>query len=151
MLVEGCIVMLDIDCMGELVERLGLPEYKPNMATGFLSAAVAELASKHRGVVIYGLDVERGTEEAVLEFPFKSCQEISGDLERIRAELYGMGFSLSAVCLDGLVVGKETPKREEAFRGTPWRRVAYRELMRAKRRHKRPGGREGLGCLEGKR
>jgi len=114
--------MLDVDFMEEMVREKGLPEYKPNLATGFLTRAVESLAIKHNGVVIFGLDYERGTEEAVLEFPLTSCDELRKDLDQIHNELARMGFSISLVCLDGYVLGKRANTREEAYKGTPWRK-----------------------------
>jgi hypothetical protein len=134
MVIDGCIVMLDVDFMEEMVREKGLPEYKPNLATGFLTRAVESLAIKHSGVVVFGLDYERGTEEAVLEFPLTSCDELRKDLDQIHNELARMGFSISIVCLDGYVLGKKANTREEAYKGTPWRKKAYKELLRIKRK-----------------
>lgn len=135
MLVDGCIVMLDVDFMEEIVKEKGLPEYKPNIATGFLTREVENLAVRHNGVVIFGLDYNRGTEEAVLEFPLTSCDELREELNSISNELAALGFSISIVCIDGLILGKKANTRDEAYRGTPWRKKAYQELLRIKRKH----------------
>lgn len=134
MFVDGCIVMMDIDSMEEFIKERGLTEYKPNIATGFLTRAVESLAVKYNGVVVYGLDYARGTEEVVIEFPLRSCLEVVDALEEIKREFAMMGLSITTVCKDGLVTGKRARTRGEAFKGTPWRRAAYDELLRTKRK-----------------
>lgn len=135
MFVEGCIVMLDIDLMEEKVREMGLPEYRPNIATGYLTRAIEELASKYKGVIVYGLDYVRGTEEAVIEFPLNSCETLADDLKSIEQEFIKLGMSISIACNDGLVIGKKAKNKREAFRGTPWREATFKILMKIKREH----------------
>ncbi len=132
--VEGTVVIVDLDRFGEEVERRGWSEWSPNEATGLLSSLVERLASRWGGVVVYGLDWERGTEEAVLEFPLVEPRELEADLreilERLEAEA---GVSATAVAVWGLVTGRPARSRREAYHGTPTRRLAARLLGKAKR------------------
>lgn len=137
MFIEGCIVMMDIDLLEEKVREKGLTEYRPNIATGYLTRFVEELARKHNGVIVYGIDYKRGTEEAVIEFPLKSCIELIEDLKKLEEGFEDIGMSISVVCRDGLVIGKIAKNKREAFRGTPWRDSTYRALRTMKKRHHR--------------
>lgn len=141
MFVEGCIVVMDVDFLGELVEERGLSDYEPNAVTGYLTVAVESLAREHGGVVVYGLDYERGTEEAVIEFPLKTCSELEDALERIELGVKEAGASISTVCMEGLVLGRRAKSRREAFRGTPWREATYKRLLELKRRKRAKAGR----------
>ena len=133
-LAPGCIVVMDLDDFKQVTERMGWHPYKPNIITGRLTVLVESLLTKHNGVSIYGLDYQRGTEEAVIEFPFKDCSSIKEELEIIRKEVNDLGFSITIVCVNGIVLGKPSSSRKGAYHGSPWRRRASTLLRRAKRR-----------------
>ncbi len=133
-LVPGTIVMIDLDRFGEIVEERGWSEYKPNPATGLLTLLVERFVSKWQGVVLYGLDPERGTEEVVVEIPYVEPEELVEDLEEIRRELRRVNVTATIVAVRGYVGLKPTGDRREAYEGTPYRRLAARLLRRAKRR-----------------
>ena len=133
-LVEGTIVVIDLDRFGETVEERGWSQYAPNPATGLLSHLVDRLASKWRAVVVYGLDWDRGTEEAVLEIPYTEPGELREDLEEVRRELNRLGIGVTIVAIRGEVGLKPARNRREAYYGTPGRARAVRLLRRLKRR-----------------
>ncbi len=133
-LVPGTIVIIDLDKFGEIVEERGWSEYEPNPATGLLTLLVDRFVSKWQGVVLYGLDWERGTEEVVIEIPFVEPEELREDLEEIRRELRRIGVTATIVAVHGYVGLRPTGDRREAYEGTPYRRLAARLLRRAKRR-----------------
>ncbi len=133
-LVEGTIVVIDLDRFGEIVEERGWSEYKPNPATGLLTLLVQRFVSKWQGVVVYGLDEERGTEEVVIEIPMVEPEELREDLEEIRRELRRVGVTATIVAVRGYVGLKPARTRREAYTGTPYRRLAVKLLNQAKRR-----------------
>ena len=133
-LVEGTVIVIDLDRFGEVVEERGWSEYKPNPATGLLTLLVQRLVSKWQGVVIYGLDEERGTEEVVIEIPMVEPEELREDLEEIRRELRRVGVTATIVAVRGYVGLKPARNRREAYTGTPYRRFAVKLLNQAKRR-----------------
>lgn len=130
----GTIVIIDLDRFSEVTEELGLDEYKPNFATGELTSLVEQLVRDHRGVVVYGLDSERGTEEAVLEFPYTKPEELIPDLERLLERLRKLNVTATAVVVEGMVSARPALRPSDAYRGTPWRSMARRALHRAKRK-----------------
>ncbi len=133
-LTPGTIIIIDLDRFGEVVEERGWSEYKPNPATGLLTLLVERLVSKWQGVVIYGLDEERGTEEVVIEIPMVEPEELREDLERILEELRRVGVTATIVAIHGYVGLKPARNRREAYTATPYRRLAARLLREAKRR-----------------
>ncbi len=133
-LVEGTIVIIDLDRFGEFVRERGLSEYSPNDVTGLLSRLVEDLARRWGGVILYGLDWERGTEEAVVEIPGVEASELAGDLLRIAREVCEEGASVTIVAVTGLVGAGRPVGRREAYRGSPDRVRALRLLRRLKRR-----------------
>lgn len=133
--VEGTVVVIDLDRFGEVVRERGWSEWSPNEATGLLSSLVEWLARKWRGVVVYGLDWERGTEEAILEFPLTEPRELEADLKLIQERLSSeAGVTATIVAVRGYVAARPARDRREAYRGTPTRREAIRILRAAKRR-----------------
>ncbi len=133
-LVEGTIVVIDLDRFSEVVRERGWSEYTPNPATGLLTSLIERLVAKWRAVVVYGLDEERGTEEVVLEIPYTEPEELERDLEAVREELNRLGVGVTIVAVKGYVGLKPARSRREAYTGTPFRRMAYRLLREAKRR-----------------
>ncbi|MET1101205.1 MAG: hypothetical protein ABWW69_01815 [Pyrodictiaceae archaeon] len=133
-LVEGTIIVIDLDKFGEVVTERGWSEYSPNEATGLLTLLVEKLASKWHGVVVYGLDPERGTEEAVIEIPLVEPEEVRSDLEEIRKEINKLGVGVTIVAVKGYVGLKPARNRREAYYGTPDRARAVSLLREAKRK-----------------
>lgn len=133
-LVEGTVVIIDLDRMGETVEERGWSEYTPNPATGLLTRLVEDFVRKWNAYLIYGLDEERGTEEAVIEVPLVEPEELLPDLEEIRRRVREAGVTATIVAVKGYVgpVGREGDRRD-AYTATPTRRLAARLLRKAKR------------------
>ncbi|HDI47101.1 MAG TPA: GGDEF domain-containing protein [Candidatus Methanomethylia archaeon] len=137
--VRGAVVIIDLDRFKEIVEEKGWSEYTPNPVTSELTALIKNLISKHFGVVIYGLDEERGTEEAVLEFPSADEEDLLKDLEEIRKRIEEVGLQTrsGATVSIGVVFGaigvSKPAKRRDAYRATPLRLLALRALQKAKR------------------
>lgn len=131
----GLVIILDLDRFGEYVEEKGLDPYKPNLITGELTNLVEEFVRKHRGVVVYGLDRERGTEEVVVEIPYPiDIDSIVRDLEEIRKKISSLGVTLSGVVLYDYVTGRPARDRREAYYGAPARRRAVKLLKSIKRK-----------------
>ncbi|AFH42300.1 hypothetical protein IOK49_06690 [Fervidicoccus fontis] len=130
----GSIVIADLDNFEEVVREKGLNEYVKNSITNALTEGVIFLAIKFRGIIIYGVNKERGTEEAVLEFPMMRCSDLESDLYSIKEEINKNGANITVVCLEGYVLGKNANSRKEAYYGTPWRSFARKILEEAKRK-----------------
>jgi len=133
-LVEGTIIVMDLDRFGDLVREKGWSEYTPNIVTGTLTSLVEWFVSKWRALVVFGLDVERGTEEVVLEVPGVEPEELKEDLEYIRRRIKELGASITIVAVKGYVGLKPARSRREAYYGTPSRTLAHKLLRKAKRR-----------------
>jgi len=135
LLIEGLIIVADLDKFEEYVEMHGLDEYKPNDITGTLTSMFYDFAIRWRGVVIYGLDFERGTEEVIIEIPIPSeIDDIVRDLEEIRRTINRLGASITIVVVRDYVVCKPARNRREAYYGTPGRSRAMKILRSIKRR-----------------
>ncbi|MCC6040952.1 MAG: hypothetical protein LM557_02120 [Desulfurococcaceae archaeon] len=135
-LVPGLIVIIDLDEFGEFVEKRGLDPYKPNIVTGELTRLVEEFTRRFQGVVVYGLDYERGTEEALIEIPYgvDYVDQVVSELERIAQRIREHGVTLTAVVVMDSVIGKPARSRREAYSGTPGRRRALKALREAKKK-----------------
>lgn len=135
-LVPGLVVVLDLDRFSEYVEQRGLDPYRPNLITGELTRLLEDFTWKHRGVVVYGLSRERGTEEAVIEIPYghENVLQIVKDLEYIKDNIEKHGASLSVVVLFDYVTARPAKSRREAYYGTPGRARALKILRYVKRR-----------------
>ncbi len=131
--VEGTVVIMDLDRFSDVVTERGWSEYSPNPATALLTRLVEEFARKWQGVVVYGLDEERGTEEAVIEIPFVEPEELLEDLTRIKQEINKLGIGITIVAVRGYVLAQPAPQRE-AYTLTPTRRQAHALLRKLKRR-----------------
>ncbi len=136
MFVEGLIIVLDLDRFEEYVVEKGLDPYKPNIITGTLTKLVEDFIRKYRGIVIYGLDPRRGTEEAVIEIPYgyEQLNNIIKDLEKLKNEINKIGGSISIVVLKDYINGVKARNRREAYYGTPGRRRALKLLRSIKRK-----------------
>lgn len=131
---EGTIVVMDLDRFGELVEKRGLSEYKPNIITGTLTSLIDWFVSKWHALVVFGFDTERGTEEIVLEIPGVKPEELKEDLEYIRRRIKELGATITIVAIKGHVGLKPARSRREAYYGTLSRKLAHKLLKSAKRR-----------------
>ena len=85
------IIALDLDKFSEVTKRKGWTEYSPNPVTRYVSHAVSEFAEKHHATILYGLDFERGTEEAQIYCSDPDLDSIITDLETIRKTVKNMG------------------------------------------------------------
>ncbi len=137
--VRGAVVIIDLDRFKEIVKETGWSEYTPNPVTSELTMLVKELISKHFGVVIYGLDEERGTEEVVLEFPSADEEALLEDLEKIRKRIEevglqtGSGATVSIGVAFGAISASKPARRRNAYHATPLRLLALRALQRVKK------------------
>lgn len=89
------VIALDLDRFSEMTKERGWTEYSPNPVTRYLSHAVLSFAEKHHATIMYGLDFERGTEEAQIYCSDPDLEEIISDLEDMRRDIQFMGTSLS--------------------------------------------------------
>lgn len=133
-LVEGTVVMMDLDKFEEVSRKMGWDQYKPNIITGTLTQLIEWFVSKWHAVVVYGLDPRRGTEEVVLEIPGVESEELKEDLEYIRKTIEMLGASITIVAVKGFVGLKPSSNRRDAYYGTPTRALARKLLIKAKRR-----------------
>jgi len=133
-LVPGVVVFADLDKFEDYVESRGLSKWRPNEVTGLMTSLGYELATKWRGVVVYGVDPSRGTEEFILEIPFASIDDVMEDLVRIKNEINKLGVGVTIAVVEGLVGFKPARDRREAYYGTPARRKARELLLKAKSR-----------------
>jgi len=137
--INGVTVVLDLDNFKEVVKAMGWSEYKPNVVTESLTRLVEELASKLGGVVVHGLDEERGTEEAVIKFVGVDVEEVLEELERVRLEIERIGreSGSNATISIGVYVGLITslkPQPLSAAKKTPEVAMALRALRKAKKK-----------------
>ncbi len=134
------VVALDLDHFNEVVRKAAWPRYSPNPITGLLSRLVEDLVIKRRGIVIYGLDWDRGTEEAVIEFVEPDLEDLLLDLEDLRRRIEEAGkTSGTGVTLSIGVSKYEAPdgvkpvKDRRALKSSPYRYLALKALRKAKR------------------
>ena len=135
------VVLVDMDRFSEKTRREGLNPYRPNTYTGTLSHLVDRLASKWSAQILYGLDWERGTEEAVLQVAGTPPDELAADLVEIAGQMCRLGAPVTIVAVSSPVPLHKPRTRREAYSG-PVRR-ASRIMARLKRR----GG--GMVWVEG--
>lgn len=135
MFTPGYVIVLDLDRFEEFVKTRGLSPYRPNIVTGTLTSLVEDFVKKWNGVVIYGLDPFRGTEEAVIEVcEGIDVESIERDLEKIRSTIESLGSSITIVVVKDYVTLKPATSRREAYSGTPGRRRAWRLVRLLKKR-----------------
>lgn len=130
---RGSIVVMDLDRFEETTRLRGFDEYKPNIVTGLLSHLVEEFARKWSGVVVYGLDWERGTEEAVVEIPSVEASELERDLVKIAEEVEKTGASITIVAITAPILGAPAENRRDAYKAG-FRGYARKILEKLKRR-----------------
>lgn len=139
-LTDGLIIVMDLDRFGEYVETRGIDPYKPNIVSGDLTRLVEDFVIKHRGVLIYGLSYERGTEEVIIEIPYghEWVDDVIRDIVELKRKVESHGVTISIVVLRDFVLAMPARNRREAYHGTPGRRRAFHLLTRLKR--KKQGG-----------
>ena len=134
-LVEGTVIVLDLDKFKEVTKEKGFNEYKPNIITGTLTHLVENFVRKWNAYVLYGLDYSRGTEEAVIIIPMTKPEEVLSDLEKIRREIEKLGASLSIGVSYGVIVNIKARNRREAYEN-----ITVKNALKALREAKRKGG-----------
>ncbi|BAN90638.1 hypothetical protein ACAM_1169 [Aeropyrum camini SY1 = JCM 12091] len=133
-MVKAVVVIIDIDRFEEKTRMLGLDPYKPNRFTALLTSLIEEFAVSRRATVVYGLDRERGTEEALVEIPLTDPEEVEGDLIRIAREMCEAGAPVTVVAIESLMGPGKPADRRAAYSGSPFRRRARRILEKLKKR-----------------
>jgi len=136
---NGVTVILDLDRFKEVMKAMGWNEYEPNVVTESLTRLVEEVASRLGGIVIHGLDEERGTEEAVIKFVDVDVDEVLKELERVRLEIERIGkeSGSNATISVGAYVGPITslkPQPLSEAKKAPEVMMALRALKKAKKR-----------------
>ncbi len=136
--VKGVTVALDLDRFKEVTRSMGWTEYTPNIITGTLTRLVEDLAIKFRGVIIHGLDEERGTEEAVIKFVDVDFEDLLKNLEDLRLEIERLGRETgsNATLSIGVYVGPLTtlkPQPLSEAKKAPEVNMALRALKKAKK------------------
>ncbi len=133
--VEGTVVILDLDKFKEVTKEKGFDEYKPNVITGTLTHLVENFVRKWNAYVLYGLDYFRGTEEAIIVVPMTKPEEILDDLEKIRKEIEKLGATISIGVSYGIIINIKPKNRREAYRN-----ITVKNALKALREAKRKGG-----------
>ncbi|RLF04977.1 MAG: hypothetical protein DRJ60_06310 [Thermoprotei archaeon] len=138
MQVNGITVFLDLDRFKEITRSMGWTEYKPNIITGSLTHLIEEVASRLRGIVIHGLDEERGTEEAIIKFIEADENEVLKSLEKIRREIERLGreSGSNATLSIGVYIGPITSMKPQPLseaKKAPEVVMALRALKKAKK------------------
>lgn len=135
-LLPGLVIVLDIDKFENYVQSRGLDPYKPNIVSGELTRLIEKFVWDYRGIVVYGLSSERGTEEVIIEIPFghEELDSIIKDLNEIRESIRRHGATLSIAIVKDFVVCKPARDRRGAYYGTPGRARATKLLRSIKRR-----------------
>jgi len=139
--INGVTVVLDLDNFKEVMKAMGWNEYKPNVVTGGLTRLVEELASKLGGVVVHGLDEERGTEEAVIKFVGVDVEEVLEELERVRLEIERVGkeSGSNATISAGVYVGPITSLKPQPL-SVAKKALEVAMALRALKKAKKKGG-----------
>ena len=140
--IQGAVVLLDLDHFKEIQKKMGWPRYSPNIVTGSLTGLVEQLIRKHHGMLIWGLNETEGTEEAMLIFTFPDTEELERDLAYIREEIYKIGqqTGCEATLSIGIGIGPlsdlKLPKsrRSKDLYSTPTRKLAKKAINIAKKK-----------------
>jgi len=136
--VDGAGIFLDLDKFKETTKKMGWTEFKPNPITGNLTQLVQIFASKHNANILWGLDQERGTEEAYLEVVEPELEELHKDLEEIRKKIENLGKETKshAHLSIGVAYGKISnvkPRSTRELTKTPLGNRAWKALKKAKK------------------
>jgi GGDEF domain-containing protein len=136
----GTFVFLDLDRFRNCIEKKGWSEFKPNSISGFLTEELEKYVRKYRGLVIWGLNKQRGTEEAILFFHQKSkiiyelFENIRRKIKRL-AEKLDAPTSLSIGMVRGAapLIKQIKSHNKKEFKKDPNILMAYRALKKAKK------------------
>lgn len=141
MQIIGVTVVLDLDNFEEVMKRMNWTEYKPNIVTASLTRLVENLALKLGGVVIHGLDEERGTEEAVIKFVNTNVDDVLRELEKIRLEVERIGLESGsrATISIGVYVGPITSLKPQPLSRAK-KELEVLMALRALKKAKKKGG-----------
>ncbi|MFB0561691.1 MAG: hypothetical protein ACETWM_10830 [Candidatus Lokiarchaeia archaeon] len=136
--VYGAGIFLDLDNFREIMKKMGWNEYKPNAITGNLSQLVQIFATKNKSNILWGLDLERGTEETYMEVVEPDAEELHTDLEEIRKKIEELGKETksNAHLSIGVAYGKiifVKPHSKREIIGTPLGSRAWKALKKAKK------------------
>ncbi|MEM4575894.1 MAG: hypothetical protein QW701_00380 [Candidatus Nezhaarchaeales archaeon] len=140
---NGITVALDLDRFKDVTNNMHWTEYKPNIVTGSLTRLVEEVISKLGGIVIYGLDEERGTEEVVMKFVDTNIDEVLREMEKIRLEIERIGreSGSNATISIGIYIGPITslkPQPPSKAKKT----IEVLMVLRALKKAKKEGGKK---------
>jgi len=134
-LIEGTVIILDLDKFKKVTKERGFNEYRPNIITGTLTHLVEDFVRKWNAYVLYGLDYSRGTEEAVIMIPMTKPEEVLDDLEKIRKEIEKLGATLSIGVSYGVIINIKARDRREAYKN-----ITVKNALKALKEAKRKGG-----------
>ncbi len=129
----GTVIVIDLDRFEDVTRERGYDEYTPNEVTGKMSALIEDFARKWQAVIVYGLDWERGTEEALIEIPYVDAWEVAEDLVKIAKEIEDTGVTATIVAVTGYVAPWISGDRR-VYAATPTRRTALKAMERLKSR-----------------
>jgi GGDEF domain-containing protein len=137
----GTVVFLDLDNFKTCMEEKNWSEYTPNPITRYLTQEIMRYVREYRVLTLWGLDRNRGTEEAILFFQYEK-EFVQDIIEELREDVMTLAHrhnaptSLSA----GLAEGK-TPKvkkikshSKREFKKDLTIFLAYRALKKAKKK-----------------
>lgn len=136
--VDGAGIFLDLDKFKETTKKMGWTEFKPNPISGNLTQIVQIFASKHNANILWGLDQERGTEEAYLEVVEPELEELHKDLEEVRRKIENLGKETKSYAhlSIGVAYGKISNRKPRSIRElikTPLGNSAWKALKKAKK------------------
>lgn len=129
----GTVIIIDLDRFKEITEKYGFNKYKPNIITGSLTSLVENFVRKWQGTVLYGLDYNRGTEEAVIVLPDIKPEEVIDDLRKMKNEIKKLKVTMSIGLSYGPLDVLKARNRREAYSGLTVKR-ALKALNEAKRK-----------------
>ena len=131
--IEGTVIIMDLDEFEKITKEKGFDEYKPNIITGTLTYLIENFVRKWSAYVVYGLDYERGTEEVIIEIPLVRPEDVMEDVKRISETIKSLGASISIGMSYGPIIFMKARNRREAY-SNPTIRLALKALQEAKRR-----------------
>lgn len=138
---SGTVVFLDLDNFKKCMESKNWSEYTPNPITRHLTNKIMRYVREYRVFILWGLNRQRGTEEAILFFQYEKdfiqelIEELRKDVMKL-ARRYHAPTSLSAGLAEGKVpkVKKIKSHSKREFKKDPTIFLAYRALKKAKKR-----------------
>lgn len=134
------LVYLDLDNFKQTVKEKGWTSYTPNPITAELSEMVKEISEKHAASVLFGLDFERGTEEALLFFSDIPPEILEHDLEAMRRRIEALGIEHCTGTTISIGVATNIPEmnlraiQRQDIKRHPVLKLSYNALRKAKRK-----------------